>query len=320
MELQTVFHPDLTSFTQNSKPFVPRFTRHEAAFNQGGFDGIVITLDATLKSDLNWDIQQQKALKIMGQGGLILWDFDFGPIHFANCFDELSWSSAKLAIEHFCQTLYPTYAEASFGVNLTEKSLMPVDHAEASSLWHYFDVLSHELHRRGALFPEELMVFATFDCEGLKSPLMEAQLLSLRRFPHIGLILRGGTLPLFGMCLEKGETKGGVIDARPHSVYHPKVGLCLPQEYNLTPNDKSAFESILHQLKMKSIAYRIFDEELFNESWHDLEVIIVVPSAMDLKLLERHCMGFCVAGGNIVSWGDGLDLEESLSFEEWISG
>lgn len=134
----------------------------------------LLTLDASLASDLQWE-QEVSAPHI-------LWELDFSitqlsPPHLA---------SHQLAVKHFVETVWEAHQEKTLGVILYKgkKPLFPLE------------AFAEYLHHLAALLPDEVPPFALFDCPG--DPLH----FSKEIFPHIHLGFRHSP---FGI-LEWGET------------------------------------------------------------------------------------------------------------------
>lgn len=124
----------------------------------------VIKLDATLPSDLKWEIEPQPNT---------LWELDFGLM------DPRHLPTYRVAVE----TLIETGAlEAALGVILYRGGVPPFE----------MEVLVDMLHQLGAILPDEVPPFALFDVEMKGS--YKAQLFSKELFSHIHLGFRSGPM------------------------------------------------------------------------------------------------------------------------------
>ncbi|MDN3505178.1 MAG: hypothetical protein P0S95_06365 [Rhabdochlamydiaceae bacterium] len=281
MTTTKIYEPDLTLFKSEHGPISPHFEE-------------VISLDGRIESSLNWDVELNRAHQLQENGSLILWDLQLEPLNFKSCFDQLCYSSAQLAIETFIKQVLPQF-DNTFGVIISKLNGVPLDLNEAENSSHYFDVISHELHRRGALFPEELMVFALFDLTSIQSPSEQAYLFSIERFAHIQLGLKGAKVPLFGLNWENGRARGGSLYAPRQEVFEPTLGVCLPRD----SSESEKLDKLFLELNDQGREYRIICEEQFSESWYGLDEIIVFLDMMDPVNGPRLCEGFEVSGGII---------------------
>lgn len=127
------------------------------------------------------------------------------------------------------------------------------------------ETLSDYLHRLSALLPDEVLACVRFDCSGVESEAMIAQLLSKERFSHLHILGR-------------------------EQIESPK-GICLPPDEWMGLEVYSKIDELLGANEL-----RIIPEGLLNESWQCLDEVIVIPEALT-KMGKRMVEGFTAAGG-----------------------
>ena len=159
-----------------------------------GFDPLYktfhsILLDASLKSDLIWDIKSEDSP--------IIWELDFAiqtlnPAHLA---------SYQLAVRSFIEKIWEKHQENTLGVILYKGEIPPFE----------IEDFADYLHHIAAELPDEVPPFALFDCPG--DPLK----FSKEIFPHIHLGFRSGPIG----AIQWGER---FIPRR----YDAKIGIALP--------------------------------------------------------------------------------------------
>lgn len=123
-----------------------------------------IPLDASLRSDLMWDVKTDVSN--------ILWELEFdihtlSPVHLA---------SYQLAVTHFVQKVWEKHRENTLGVILYKGKAPPFE----------VEAFADYLHHIASHLPDEAPPFALFDCAG--DPLK----FSKEIFPHIHLGFRSG--------------------------------------------------------------------------------------------------------------------------------
>ena len=291
---------------------------------------IQITLDAGFKSDIIWDVEQKKAEDAVQRGKKIVWEFDFGctnPLGF-RLQDPIQWNTSQVAIEHFVRSIWPKYEKETVRISLFRGSIdwihylywdeMQRDHfhrwkrvsripgASTCSLeaisqtkenrrilsLYATEQLSNYLHSLGSHLPEEVMRCATFTINEHTSIWHAAQALSRERFPHIAI-----------------DVPYTAISSLQE--YQSPIALCLPQDQYLNEEVGEIWESIYIELEKKSIPFRVLTETFLAEDWAGLEKIIVLTNSLS-EFGKRQLQGFAISGGQIIFYGDLLDIKLSL--------
>jgi hypothetical protein len=136
-----------------------------------------ILLDASLASDLTWDLSDVN--------GQILWELRFDFV-----FDQAAFNAYILAIDQFAK-VWQQFKDCSKGVVLYRGSLdilkkIDADEVEAANIF------GELLHRLASFLPDEAAPYAFFEHSSFGKA-HTAQLLSKARFCHLNLSLEENT-------------------------------------------------------------------------------------------------------------------------------
>ena len=85
-----------------------------------GYPIVKLTLDGTLKSDLDWSEQKEAAWQYIEQGLRLFWEVDLGIVSRLthSLSNESQRMSLQLSLEHFLKTMWSEFSEHSEGVSL----------------------------------------------------------------------------------------------------------------------------------------------------------------------------------------------------------
>lgn len=125
-----------------------------------------ITLDASLQSDLIWDIKSDDSP--------IIWELDFA----IRTLNPIRLASYRLAVRTFIETIWANNRENTLGAILYKGDIPPFE----------MEDFADYLHQIAAELPDQVPPFALFDCRG--DPLK----FSKEIFPHIHLGFRSGPI------------------------------------------------------------------------------------------------------------------------------
>src|ERR1700716_2429742 len=104
--MELIFSGFEQHFIREGKPFYPHIYSGEGPLPEG-FNAGVIRLDASEHSSLKWEIKQDYPL--------VLWELDF-DLDEEMVGDEARYLALELAVDHFTQTLFPSYEAKTLGV------------------------------------------------------------------------------------------------------------------------------------------------------------------------------------------------------------
>lgn len=253
-----------------------------------GFDALLLTLDAGLKSSLEWHHSIEEAKRLIALGYQIFWTLDLGSID-----DPSHLEILKHSVEHFNEVIWKEFSGSTVGVSLYQGSYSLSDEKV-----EFLDYLAAEL-------ADEVVTFLLLDATESPNVIVEAQLTSKVRFPHFTLAIKGGKVP----C-ESFRWKVDHLD----SVHHEcSIGISIPEE-----GGSDQLLNILNRLQEIKKPYKVIPESLLTSEWHGLDYVIVDPETLSV-MGRRKLMGFCAAGGTVVSLGEKMDLPLEKSGEEFFS-
>lgn len=283
-----------------------------------------ITLDARIQSALLWDDAIEKAQEASQKGRMIFWELQLGleekefPIH-----DEGVFEALGKALKYFRERVFSLFSHNSIGAAIYRGPL------DLSSIFSsnetsqnepsfekkeyyldlyatYFQVLAHKM-------PDDLPIYALFDASGLSR--MEAlYLLSQERFEHFQVAVRNLNCIFWCLGWEEALSSLGWIGNGHAPILRaaPTLGVCLSSNLQYL----ESFKHLLDALDTLSLPYRIVSEPFLTQEWDGLEELIVVSSSIGKKE-KRKLLGFCAAGGRVISFGEKLEIPLESSWEEF---
>lgn len=266
-----------------------------------GFDAACITLDAGLKSRLEWKNELSVATLLKERGYKIFWilAFDFNR---QSAFTDEQVESLRLAVDHFHTAVFEKFREETIGACLYQG-----DHSLTEGEIRALELLAGSL-------PDEVEAFIMLDASALSGPVEIAQTLSKERFPHFTLAVKGVEQPVPEFGWESNGSRGMIgKNIMESSVIEPVIGICVPEE-----GASSSLDEMALWLKSAGIPFRMIPEALLTSEWQGLDFVFVDSDRVN-PLFRRRLMGFCAAGGTIVTMGELLGMPIEMSCEEWKS-
>lgn len=321
-----------------------------------GYDAVKIVLDGTLKSDLNWSVQKEAAWQFVEQGYRLFWEMDLGigtslPKSLQN---ETQSMSLQLSLEHFLKTMWTDFAEKSAGAALyrggcdftkgfiwdeeqldhlthwieavcpgtmtpTPHELMQTREGEKLLQLYCADALSEYVEGLASHTPPELALYLLIDAGECADPVHLANLLNKERFPHFNLAIRGGgNLPRELGWEDTPGSRGYIGKGAVPMIEAPAPTVAVALPFQCIPSAYAALKKPYEALEKKGIPFRMIPESLLTTEWSGLDYIVIAPELMGPQG-KRKLMGFCAAGGTVVSLGENLGLPQELGFQEWLA-
>jgi len=292
---------DHIRFYLEGSPFFPKISEHVQDFCANKHNACQIHLDGSYRSEVKWEGAIDQAEKIIEQGGFLFWDLDFGLNQSNIRLDHaLFFQCFSLAIAEFNEKIWERFKEYTVGVNLYRGEL------SYSSLEDESIVAMHQLtdylHRLGALFPEELLIFASFNAYFFsENPAYLSQILSKERFSHLQLAVAHASIPLFGLNWQAGAMRGGYLgrEDMKRELIAPTLAVCLPLDSSFTPKIYHDLNHIFSELNQDGKQYRVIPEAYLTEQWDELDELIVLSEGLSEQGI-RKLQGFTAAGGKII--------------------
>lgn len=273
----------------------------------------VITLPLHPENTFSWIEEKQQASNTVQKGELIFWQFDLGlESPYFPLDEELIFQALCLGLAHFTKELWPLFEKHTEGASFykgspdfssffywsakqeenwtkwiesqhqgTEIQLRRLFCADAFA--YYFQMLSYHL-------PDDLPLTLHFNCSIDCSLAETIQLLSKNRFPHFLLKTEG--LPVSDTA---------------------KLAVCFPEDSCCSSDVLDHLNFLFSQLKTP---YKVIFELFLTESWDGIDFIYVFSKSLH-SLGKRKLMGFCAAGGIVISEGAKIGVSKEVSVEEF---
>lgn len=287
-----------------------------------GFSAAVVSLDATLTSDLNWKREYDAAVNYAEKGLKIFWEMDVGifPHLPRPLSDEAQFLSLTLAIKHFKEMFRENFRKNSAGISLYRGSIdlscgyrwddEQRKHFEQQSSGVEID-LERQLYCRDVaagfltLLAKELPLglnpWLLFDTTEFHDPVHLANLLNKECFIGYSLAVKGDLLPAQEMGWNARFSPSCYLgrDPKVHHLPKPNVAICLPAQKDFSPRHYETIRPAFDHLSMQDRPYRLIPESLLMTEWEGLDEIIVSSHGLSFEG-KRQLMGFCASGGKVV--------------------
>lgn len=304
---------DYPYFYKERIPFVPKI--FEGAFAREGFDANLLRLDGQMGSSLDWQEEIEQARLLRSLGKLLVWEIDLGlfnrlPLPFSDTFQI---KTLILSLHHFRENIWTEFADHTLGVILyrgaadfslhfpwdeqMESFHQQTERGELSTSLFCRDRCAQYLnqladHLPGYLTPILLLEGQRERCSLISS--LHRDLWSRFAFfidgpiPTLGLSWRSYASPYGYLGEEEGRSAEQQID----------IGLCLPDSIK-----RDLLQRALHWIGSRP--FRIVREDTLTAEWEELSRIVVFSAD---PLVRRKLLGFCAAGGEVISIGPPLSL------------
>lgn len=319
---------DYPYFYQGSQRFFPVI--YDGGLSEGvpeGFNSVRIPLDGTLRSDLKWDLAAEQARKHRERGLKIVWDLDLGLFSRLTLpfFDSFQIQALTLSLQHFCQTIWSEFADATLGIvvyrGLADFSmgfpwdaerreafrqwLEEIGASESPHLTSLFcrDCCSLYLNRLVSALPGYLQPMMMVDASFVKQPRHLVDLLHREAWERFAVAIKSSSLPTLGIGWES-ESMLGEIGRKRHqaaSQDYLRLGLCLPSLDDHSMETAEALDKALAWLGNRPCRFVI--EGTLTGEWDGLDDLIVLPHAIG-PITKRKLQGFQAAGGTVLDCND----------------
>lgn len=314
-----------------------------------GFDAVTIPLNGRLTADLDWREARQLAKQAVERGYVLMWDMQLG------LFDQLlqplanqtQFLSFTLALQHFRDSLWQEFAGCTMGISLYRGSAdfsqgLPWDREQEDNLsaWlHERRMTDAPIHlRRQAVrlfscdaaveyltllsrhLPDALPAYLYLDVTSLAEDYIgEMQLLHPERYDGFNLVLKGHQLPFeaWGWDVPSPHGYSGTRYLAWPDLLSPSIGVCLPSSHCRLPDDYQGMEEVIEALKKVSLPFKLMGEEWLTSQWDGLDYLVCISSSISVQG-KRKLMGFCAAGGTVVSVGVPLGLPHETMLTDWL--
>lgn len=300
-----------------------------------------IRLDARMEAHLEWVAERGVAQRYVAQGNKLEWDIELGlysclhfPLH-----NETQYLSLKLALEHFCDTLWNEFEEHTKAVCLYrgDADFSPTFHwddTQIKSLQKWMeegfvdiDTLQKEVNIRVSNFSDLHPSHFLNTEEGHQLiRLFCAQVMSEY------MVMLSGSLPEAltpSVELDATNVSDAIHRAQllskeryPHFAFSEEnlanVGVCMLPLTCYRPSQYKELRTAVQELQKREIPFKFVPESMLTTEWDGLDYLIVNPAVVT-PLAKRMLQGFCAAGGTVVSLREPLNLKEEISFSSYIN-
>ena len=301
-----------------------------------GYHAVHLTLDATVRSDLNWEEIRQKARTYINEGFKIFWEIDLGL--FSKLPHSLShqtqFLSLCLSMDHFRDVIWKEFQDHSIGVCLYKGPLdfmpaFPWDEQQDENLKGWLedanietstykkeelittktgrrllqlfcsDACTNLLNLLAARVPEEIPYFACLDPKSIDDLEILAQLTSKERFGSIRQIIRNPVFFHDDLYWNEGSSGTGILgNSLPPACSDnaPTIGVCLPPITSVSEQLTAGLAEKMQTYIDQNVKVKIIAEENLVSEWDGLDEIVVCSAGVS-PTGRRKLQGFLAAGG-----------------------
>lgn len=308
----------------NEHPFYPHIHPSSESIPEH-CNAACIRLNASSSSLLDWEQEIEKAHELIADGLWILWEMDFAL--YAEAFsDEARFLILETAVQHFTKTVWPLFSHKTIGVVLHRGSLNFAENfpwvledreecRQEGSLPPFFcrELVLKQLKLLASCLPEEALCFLLLDTDSIEDPVSYFRLTNLAAFFPFHLILKGKwpqrfpyALPSFGW--DHGHSPLGVLTDQPRTIFSEiniPLALCLPEA--------TEWEEVHSVIERLDTPFRVIPEQILTNEWDGVDQLIVFSKGVTERG-RRKLLGFCAAGGTVLTVGELLGLPNEVSF------
>lgn len=186
---------------------------------------------------------------------------------------------------------------------------------------YFHQFFAEYLHRISAQLPEELLGFVWYDCMRIENQSFLAEILSKKRYCHLNLLLENHRAPIADISDSIAGEGFGFLepdkewDLKPKS---PKIGVVFPNDGSLYQTTHMFFDQVFDELFDHQTSYRLIPEFLVTENWQGLDTLIFMNKSLSLNG-KRILQGFSVTGGSLVYLDLPINLDNEISFQEFLN-
>lgn len=188
--------------------------------------------------------------------------------------------------------------------------------SEGQSVLELFfrDIAAEYLELLGDRLPDTLKCFILMDCTKINETLLRVQLTSRERYPRFIVGAKCHDQEGYQWNDLASQTIGLLSQSIPSEINtkSQNIGLCIPSVFQCLPSAWKEMDSVLSNLNHQSIPFRSIPEADLTTEWDGLDYLIVSSKNLTPQGL-RKLLGFCAAGGTVVSIGNPIGLPQELN-------
>ncbi len=261
-------------------------------------DALVISLDASPNSLLDWKDAVEKAEEAAGRQQQIVWHLAF---HFSSSIsqeDPIFHAARKKAVEHFSQEILPSFADSTLFVSFFQGSIDDLHLLEKKKELFVqreetLEFFLQQIQELALSIPENFPISLSFDVREI--PVRDLLYHFKRdRFSHILLALRGNSISFPSLSWIEGKGKLGNWDPSlsDKKTTQERIGFVLPPKEKLSEETLSLIEK---RFSLSSI--RFLYEDFATDEWEELDLLLFLSPLNEKQ--KRISLGFQAAGGEI---------------------
>ncbi len=274
---------DQRGFFQGGAPYVPVMSTEAEG------DVEIVPLFLGLDAPLRWEFSKARPL---------FWQLDFGLA--CSTFPQnslVALRSLEKGAAYFVDQCLIPHREATLGVALYHGPISKTS----------VEFLSYGLQQLGAVFPEDIPLFACFDLEQELSATQIALLTGPHYFPYLHIGLTRSCYPLAVLSCEEKQWRGVAL-------HRTHTGLVLPLPEVMASSQQTLIDDVIETLTRQAVSYRLLYESHMSEQWEGLDQLVVFPEMLS-EQGKRKTRGFVAAGGRVLkaTSGDLATLYHFLS-------
>lgn len=183
------------------------------------------------------------------------------------------------------------------------------------------DVSIEYLSLLASRLPDSIPCYLFLDTTSISNDITkQIQLLNPDRYEFLHLALKGTSLPFNSWGWHSHATNQGYVGANFKNISKAsdaQIGICLPLGNYYASNQWEGFRTIIDYLFNQKLNFKLIAESQLITQWDGLDYLFYNPEGLSPQG-KRKLLGFCAAGGQVVSTGKLLGLPYEIILEEWL--
>lgn len=280
-----------------------------------GFNTVTLVLDGRMKSDLNWESMQKKALDYIQNGFFLFWEMELGlsevltlPLQ-----NQTQFAALSLSLDQFRNGLGSQFSENTVGLSLYRGSAANLlRHGDIDTVVEFLNLLTINM-------PDKLQLFLQLDFEGIEKE-KAIYILSKERFDRWHCAVKGLELPSDELTWDKPSPFGYISKAifPGQEKVNSAIAICLPPVDLPFDHYHCELKKVLDEFQASNKTFKIIPESFLITEWDGLDYLVVFTNCLGPQG-KRKLQGFCAAGGTVVTVGSELGLPVEISYHQFLS-
>lgn len=168
------------------------------------------------------------------------------------------------------------------------------------------DAIGEYLHLLSGALPDTLPLFLLLDVSECTDPFTAALLLTKERYPRFHIAAAGKMAEVIGTAEMSWMGKplpNGLIAREIEAcatIEKAQLGVCFPLMSTFKPSQHRELRQQMEALYNQLTPFRVIPESELSREWEGLDQLIVSTHTINTTL-KRKLLGFCAAGGRVIS-------------------